>query len=566
MKDTLRPLLATLAAGLLLAACAPTAQRPAAAPTAPPAAPTSAPKPAGATPAAAVPTAATIPTQILAPAAQPAQGAPQKGGTLVVAIRESVLSLDPANHRSRVTETVLRSMFEGLVNRTPDGTIVPEIAESWKQVAPDTYEFAIRQGILFHNGDPLTAEDVRFSLERVAMEGKMDGKTSPRQSLLPAISEITAPNPTTVRIKLKDAVPDAILLAGLVHNQIVPRKYVEQVGGAGLAEKPVGSGPFKFVEGKLDQQVVVERFDKYWGGSPNMAPVGPALVDRIVWRVSPELSTALAALRTGEVQIVQGVPVTSLRELRSDPSIQVKSYDGTRTTWFALNVKQPPLDKVEVRRALNYAVNVQAIVDRVLEGQAVRMAGAVPAFSQFYDRSIQPYGYDPARARQLLQQAGVGSGMQLTIDTIASFKDVAEVAAQQLREVGVEANVRVWEAAALREAALKGERQVVLWDWGNAYRHPVDLLDAVLKSGGRGNYAGYANPEVDQLLEQGATATDPQLAAAAYARAQRLIWEDAPWIFGWVPNELEAGRKEVQDWTPGPDGRELLADTWLLKR
>src|SRR5690606_41119592 len=146
--------------------------------------------------------------------------------------------------------------FDGLVTRRQDGEIVPEIAESWEQIDAPAWEFKIRSGVTFHNGDPLTAEDVRFSLERVAMDGMMDLETSPRQSLLPPITEITAPDDQTVRIVLESAVPEAILLAGLVHNQIVPKAYVEEVGGEGLAANPVGAGPFQFVEGDVSDRIV----------------------------------------------------------------------------------------------------------------------------------------------------------------------------------------------------------------------------------------------------------------------------------------------------------------------
>ncbi|MGH2490529.1 MAG: ABC transporter substrate-binding protein [Candidatus Limnocylindria bacterium] len=493
------------------------------------------------------------------------QGGVQKGGTLVVAVRETVLSLDPANHRSRVTETVIRSMFDGLVTRTPDGKVVAEIAEKWAQTAPTTWDFTIRDGVTFHDGSKLTAEDVRFTLHRVAIANAMDGKTSPRQSLLPKIKAISAPDARTVRIELESATPGAILLAGLVHQQIVPKAYVEKVGGAGLAEKPIGAGPFKFVEAKLDQQVVVARYDGYYGGSPEMTPVAPANVDRVIFRVSPELSTAVSALKTGEVNVVQSVPAASVRELRADPNVQIKSYDGTRTTWVALNVTKAPLNDARVRRALNHAVNVAEIVAKVYEGEAVQMSGAVPAFSQFVDTSIKPYGFDQAKAKALLAEAGK-TNFPLVIDCIASFKDVGEVIAQQLRAVGVDASVRIWESATLQAAALAGERQAVLWDWGNAFRHPVDLLDAVLKTKARGNYANYGNPEVDRLLDQGSSATDERTAQEAYFKAQRILYDEAPWIFGWVPKEIEAATKNVQNWQPGPDGRELLADVWLNSR
>lgn len=496
--------------------------------------------------------------------ATPRAGGPQKGGTLVVAIRQSVVGLDPANHRDTVTETVIRQMFDALVARLPDGKIVPEIAAQWKQTSSTTWDFTIREGITFQDGSKLTAEDVRFSLSRVAMPEAMEGKTSPRQSLLPKVKAITAPDDRTVRIELANATPEAILLSGLVHNQIVPKAYVEKVGGAGLSQKPVGAGPFKFVQGKLDEEIVLERYDGYYGGSPGMPPVAPANVDRLIFRVVPELSTALSALKTGEVNVVQAVPASSVAALGTDSNIVVKTYPGTRTTWVALNVAKAPLSDVRVRRALNHAINVQEIISKVYQGKAVQMAGAVPSFSQYHDASIAPYGFDPAKAKQLLAEAGAGK-FALVIDCVANFKDVAEVIAQQLRDVGVDASVRVWESGALQNAARNGERQAVLWDWGNAFRHPVDLLDAVLKTKGRGNYANYGNAEVDRLLDAGSTASDEKTAQDAYFKAQRILYDEAPWIFGWVPQQIEASTKNVQNWQPGPDGRELLADVWLSK-
>lgn len=484
------------------------------------------------------------------------------GGVITVAITAPLQSLDPANHRDRVTETVLRAMFDGLVTRRQDGEIVPEIAESWEQIDDTTWEFKIRSGVTFHNGDPLTAEDVRFSLERVAMDGMMDGETSPRQSLLPPIAEITAPDDQTVRIVLESPVPEAILLSGLVHNQIVPKAYVEEVGGEGLAAKPIGAGPFKFVEGDVSDRIVLERYDDYYGGSPDMPPVGPAKADGVVFRVIPELSSRLASLKAGDVHIVQNLNVDSARSLRTDPNIVVKSYEGTRTTWLAMNVTRPPFDNKLVRQAMNYGLDVQSIIDEVLGGEAVRMTGAVPPFSQFYDDSLQPYPYDPDKAKQLLEEAGVGTNFQFVLDAQEPDRAVAEIIVQQYRQLGLDASVRIWEWPVLQEATLKGERQMLLGSWGNSFRHPVDLINPTLMTGGRGNYSQYSNPELDELLERGAVASKEE-AAEIYKRVQQILYEDAPWVFLWVPNEVEAGSAALQNWEPGPDGRELLADTWL---
>lgn len=517
----------------------------------------------GSTGEAASPTATTAP-ETSTPTTDESSETPANGGTgtIVVAITAPLQSFDPANHRDRHTETVLRAMFDGLVTRRQDGEIVPEIAEGWEKIDDTTWEFTIRSGITFHNGDPLTAEDVRFSLERVAMEGMMDGETSPRQSLLPPISEITAPDDTTVRIVLAEAVPEAILLAGLVHNQIVPAEYVKEVGGDGLNSKPIGCGPFMFVEGDVSDRVVLARFDDYYGGSPDMPPVGPAQVEGVVFRVMPELSARLAALKAGEVHIVQGLNPDAVRSLASDPNVEIKSYEGTRTTWLAMNTTRPPFDNKLVRQAMNHALDVDAIIEQVLAGEAVRMTGPIPPFSQYYDSSLKPYAYDPDRAKQLLEEAGVGSDFQVVIDAQEPDRAVAEIIAQQYRQVGIDASVRIWEWPVLQKATLDGERQVLLGSWGNSFRHPVDLATPTLITGGRGNYSLYSNPEVDQLLTDAAVASDAE-AAELYRQAQQILYDEAPWVFLWIPNEIEAGSTALQGWEPGPDGRELLVDVSL---
>jgi len=503
---------------------------------------------------------APIPTEPL-PTPTVAAG-PKRGGRLVVAITSQLQSLDPANHRDRVTETVLRCIFDGLVTRRPDGKIVPEIAESWQQVNPTEWEFRIRPNIVFHNGEPLTAETVRFSLERVAFEGKLDGETSPRRSLLPPIVAIETDGDLRVRIKLANPVPEAILLAGLVHNQIVPKNYVESVGSVGLAERPIGAGPFAFVQGTVEGPIILRRFEQYYGGSPDMPPVGPPLLDEVVFRVVPELSARLAALKAGEVHIAQGITPDALAQIENDPRIVVRSYPGTRTTWLAMNTTKAPFDRREVRQAMNYGLDVQAIIDRVLGGRAVRMRGAVPPFSQHFDARIQPYPFDPDRAKQLLAEAGLANGFQLIIDAAEADRSIVEIIAQQYRALGIDASVRIWEWPVLREAALKGERQMIFASWGNAFRHPVDLLNPTLMTGGRGNYALYSNPEVDRLLEEAAVASETE-AARLYARIQQILYEDAPWVFLWIPDEIEAASSLVEGWQPGPDGRVLLADAWL---
>jgi peptide/nickel transport system substrate-binding protein len=473
--------------------------------------------------------------------------------TLVVGIMSSVLSLDPANHRDRPTETVIRNMFDGLVTRTPDGKIVPEIAESWKNPSPTVWEFKIRRGVTFHNGDPLTADDVKFTFDRIITDNAIDGKTAMRKGLIDPLQKVEKIDDYNVRFHLNSPWP--ILLAMLPHQQIVSKKYLESVGTKGFLAKPVGAGPFRFVEGKLDERIVMERYDKYYGGSPEIPPVGPPPLKRVIFEVIPETATRITALQAGKVHIIQGVPPHMVETLKRDPNVVVKTALGTRVHMFEMNVKQPPFNDVRVRRAMNHALNMDIIVEKILSGLAKRMAGAILPHGLYLNTNLSPYKYDPALSKKLLAEAGHPKGFPLVIDTIDTYKEIAEVAAQQFRAIGIEASARIWDWGVLRPLALNGERKMVFQSWGNSTHHPYDLLNPKLMSKDRGNYSQYANPELDDLLKKGGTETNPDRARDIYLKAQEIIYNDAPWVFGYVPMEIEACSKNVENWVPSSDSR-----------
>ncbi len=326
-----------------------------------------------------------------------------RGSVIVVALNtNSLVSLDPAMHRDRKSETVIRNMFDGLVTRTTRDRVVPQLAESWRQTSPTTYEFTLRRGPTFHNGDPVTADDVVFTFERI-LKGDAAG-LGQRKGLLGPLQKVEKVNETTVRFTLEQPFP--VFLQAIVHFQIVPMKYVQQVGDRAFAEKPIGAGPFRFVSGTLDSQIVLQRYDKYYGGSPALPPVGPAAVAGAVFRMMPEPATRVAALKAGEVHIIEDVPIDLLADLERDPKASVKTTQGTRVFLVELNTARPPFNNVKVRQAVNYAVNWDAILKNVYRGHARRLATAFLPSGFGYNANLKPYPYDPARARALLREAG----------------------------------------------------------------------------------------------------------------------------------------------------------------
>lgn len=491
------------------------------------------------------------------PEAEPAAG----DKTIVVGIKQSIDSLDPALYRDRVSETVVRNMFDGLVTRTTEMEIVPELAESWENPSPTEWIFKLREGVKFHNGDPFTADDVVYSFERILLPGSIDGQSSPRTGMVGPMERVEKLDEYTVKFVFSEPWP--IFLRILPHHQMVPKKYVEEHGAAHFAQNPVGTGPFKFVRGRLDEEVVMERYDDYYGGSPDLPPVGPAPAQTAVFKVLPETATRVSALQAGEVHIVQAVPPHLASQLEADPNVEVKTAVGTRVFFLELNVTKPPLDKVEVRRAINHAIDWDSIIENVLEGYAIRTAvPAVPGCFGYNDQ-IKGYEYAPEKARDLLAAAGHPRGFNLIIDCESEFKDVTEAIAQQLNEVGIEASVRVWDGGVLKPLLREGERQAYFGSWGNSTMEPYDLFQPKFSPGERGNYAQYSNPKFDALLAKAAVTTDEAARAQTYRDIQQLIVEDAPWAFGYSSQEIEACRSNVVNWVPSPDNRINLHDVDL---
>lgn len=560
-RVNLTPFLAILLIAVLLAACAPPATQ-TAAPTQPPAGqdaePTAAPQ-------------------------EPSGSGDAQGGTIIVALSEPPVSLDPADHRSRPSETVIRNMFDGLVTRDTSSGVHLELAESLEWLDDTTLEVQLRQGVLFHNGVEMTADDVVFTFERIINEDMIEYPevhSSPRKGLIAPLASIEKTGDYTVVMHFSDPWPPAMQL--LVHQQIVPKAYIEEVGTKGFVEHPIGTGPFKFVSASegLDE-IVLERFDDYYGGAPDLEPVGPACVDRVIFRVISEASTRAAALLAGEVHIIQAVPSDLIGRLQENPNVEVKTAAGTQPKWVELNVNQPPFDDVRVRQALNYALDKDLIIEQIYDGRAVALPGPLSPFNNFVNKSLQPYPYDPDRAMELFAEAGWtdsdndgildkdGQPLSFTIDTLEEHRALAEAVANLFQEAGIDAQVRFWEFSVVQPMLLAGERQAYLDDWGDSAFDPVGHFEAKWhgyvegQPYGRGNFSSYNNERVNELVLQGETTVDPAERQQIYDEAQQLVYDEAPAVFLILPEEVEASLSTVSNWEPASDSRVNLHDVCL---
>lgn len=509
---------------------------------------------------------------------------PPSRQTIIVALARTPLTLDPADYSHRETETVLRNMFDGLVTRDNRSGVHLEIAESMEWLDDTTLEVKIHQGVLFHNGEELTADDIIFTYERILTDDAIEypePHSSPRRGFLGPMESLEKVDDYTVVMNFNAPWPGWSQL--LVHNQIIPKGYMEDVGARGFIDNPIGVGPFEFVSATAGfDEVVLKRFDDYFGGAATLGRDGPACVEGAVFRTIPEASTRVAALLAGEVDIIAEVPAEMVRLLEETPGVNVYTAPSTRPIWLQMNVNLPPFDDVRVRQAMNYAIDKELLIETLYNGRGQPLAGVLSPLNNMAHPGLEPYPYDPDRALELLADAGwedtTGDGMldrngqtmTFTLDSPPEMAALAESLAGLLRDLGIDASVRVWEYGVVLPLLRAGERQAYISDWGDSAFDPVGHMEAkwhTYEEGvaywGRGNFSNYSNPRVDELIVAGETEADPEARRALYYEAQEILYEEAPAVFLILPDVFEAASDRVLNWEPASDSRINLHEVCL---
>lgn len=512
--------------------------------------------------------------------------APAEGsGTIIVALAAAPVSLDPADHRSRESETVIRNMFDGLVTRDNTSGVHLQLAEKMEWADEQTLNVTLRQGVKFHDGSEMTADDVVFTFERIINENAIEypePHTSPRKGLIAPLDSIEKTGDYAVTMHFSGPWPAATQM--LVHQQIVPKAYIESVGTQGFIEHPIGTGPFKFVSAQPGfEEVVMERFDDYYGGAPDLAPVGAGCAQQVIFRVIPEASTRVSALLASEVNIITGVPQDLVETLEANADVQVATAPGTQPKWIELNVNQAPFDDVRVRQAMNYAIDKDLIIEQIYNGRAEALPGPLSPYNNFVNKGLSPYAYDTAKALDLLSQAGWedsdgdgildkdGQPFSFTIDTLEAWRPLAEAVADMYRAIGIDASVRFWEYSVLKPQLQAGERMAYLDDWGDSAFDPVGHFEAKWHAFvadtpyGRGNFSGYNNARVNELIVMGETTGDAVARQGIYDEAQQIVYDEAPAVFLILPEEVEAATATISNWVPASDSRENMHDVCIAE-
>ena len=447
---------------------------------------------------------------------------------MVIAMSESVLSLDPHNLTSTMSISANRSMYECLLTFDKDmKNIVPQLAKSYT-VSDDglVYTFTLQTGVKFTDGTDFNSEAVKANIDR-CMDEKNNLKS---RRYFAKVKEVKCPDANTVQITLKE--PYSVFINKMTNFGIISPKAIKD--GVKLNSVAVGTGPYKLKEWDQADHLIVTRNDNYWGTKPG--------VDSITFKVVPEAGSRIAMLQTGEADMIYPIPPEQIKTIDGTKDIKVESVPSNIVYYVTLNMSRKPFNDVKVRQAMNYAIDKDAFVKAVYGGYGDHATSPMASTTQYYSKQ-EEYAFNIEKAKELLKEAGYPDGFKTTIwsdNTSDSVKGMQFIN-QQLAQVGITAEVVPMEGATLNakinEAKNAAESKIDMWyvNWspssGDADGALRSLFYSQMIPPANANTAYYSNPAVDKLLDQGLSETKPDKLTSVYAEAQKTIWNDAPWLF-----------------------------------
>jgi len=453
-----------------------------------------------------------------------------------------------------------RQIFDTLLRRNIKTLqLEGNLAESWRTVNETTWQFKLKRGVKFHNGEPFDAAAVKFSVERMLNPKQ----AAPGRTSIATIDHVDIVDTYTVNVITRAPFPLLPVRMSPGHCGtvgIVPPKYLAQVGDAGFAVKPVGTGPYKFVEWVKDERLVLEANKDYHRGAP--------AIERLVFRPVPELTTRVAALLSGQADLVSDIPPDQTGKIQGSGTahVEVSTLGGFVIMVKMTNYLVPgPWQDARVRKAINYAIDMDTIIKTVLEGYGQVLGVPLEKEAFGFNPNIKWYGYDPERAKALLREAGYAGGFEMTLHApnrrYMNDIEVMQAMAQMLGKVGIKAKVEVWEQSIYTTKWRKRELlPAYMTAWGGAGVFDGDLLTSSLHS--KSALAIFKNEALDKMLEDAQATSDPERRKAIYFKAQELIYEEAPIIKAYQQAHI-FGVSNRLDWKPWVDNMLFLSDAKL---
>lgn len=446
------------------------------------------------------------------------------------------------------------AIYDSLVWSNDEGALEGALATDW-EISEDgtTYTFTLREGVTFHNGEPFNADAVVF-----AWEQGQDPQNQYFDNWTPAIS-VEAVDDYTVVVQTEE--PQPLFLRVVAQSWgMIPPAYFNEVGLEGFLQNPVGTGPFRLVEWAQGDRIVLEKNEDYWRE-------GYPLVDQVIFRPIPESATRVAAIQTGEVDIVTRLSAEEAASLEGTAGINIVSYPSDRVYYVAFNnlttgVGQPTEDP-RVRIAMNHAVDVEAIIDALFGGNARPATGLVTPANWGFDDSLEPFAYDPDLAREMLAEAGYPDGFSMDFACPAgaytNFEQVCEAVQGYLAEVGIETDLNIMESGAFWDLEAAKELPPIFGDsWSATIGEALQRLIGALR-GWDASYSAWEDPVILDLLDRIEVEVDDDARAALYVELQQYMMENPPFIYLYQLDVFEAHSDRVENHRP-----RAAEDYWLF--
>jgi dipeptide transport system substrate-binding protein len=502
--------------------------------------------------------------------------ASQAAGTLIYCSEGSPEGFDTAQYTAGTTfDAAGHALFNRLTQFKKGGTDVePSLAQSWTISADGlTYTFKLRPGVKFHTTDyfkpgrTLTADDVIFTIERMVNKEHAFNKAYPAQfpyasdvGLESNTESVTKTDPLTVVLKLKKPDPDLLVKLAMPFASVLSKEFADKLLAEGKAsminQQPVGTGPFVLRRYEKDAQIRYAKHKDYWNAKN-------VLVDNLIFAITTDASVRFQKLKAGECHIMSFPKPQDIAAMKADPNLKVDTAPGFNIGYLSYNTEKAPLNKLEVRQALDMAINRKAIIDAVYQGQGQEASNPFPASLWSYNKSLKNAAYSPEKAKELLKKAGVAEGTEITLWAMPvqrpynpNAKLMAEMIQADWAKVGIKAKITQYEWGEYLKRMKNGEHDTGLIGWTGDYASPDNFLGVLLtcEAVGGSNYARYCSKEFDSYTLKARNSTNQKERTDLYMKAQAVFKKDLPWTTIAHSTVNQPMRKNVNGFAISPFG------------
>lgn len=474
--------------------------------------------------------------------------------TLIIAQRADVKTLDPQKSIDTISNKVINLMFESLLTLDENLTIVPQLATSWEQVDNLNTVFHLRKDVTFHNGEPLTSEDVVFSLNRARSSAQVGYNFTP-------IIDIKAIDKYTVQVTTDKPFGAILKYLSSVGGSIVSKKAVEESGNA-FSQNPIGSGPYKFKEWIPGDKIVVEAFVNYHGEIPKNKT--------LIVRSIPEVTNRTIALETGEVDIAFDIGIMDRETVKESGDLELLEVEAPSTLYLGFDNTNPLFQNKKLREAIAYAIDNESLAEFVFRGAALSGDSPIPPVIDVYNPNVKKYAQNIPLAKELMKEAGFENGLNIELWTSAqsTWIDMCTIIQDQLKEIGILAEIKIFEWSTYVTVTSQPNKALYLLSWnvtsvdGDPALYPLFHSN---EKGMSGNRSFYENKEIDSILLEARTTIDQDKRKSLYFKAQEIIQNELPHYTLVYPHYNLGARKAVKNLILQKNGYTDLAKTYVLK-